>query len=83
MTLHSNSTMQNIDWNIYRHPKFLKSLDMSLNEHKYLNLFLKRSKFENIGNLEDMGKTRLVTAGKVFNSAKIFIQEKVGVSIDI
>jgi len=73
--------MQNIDWNIYRHPKFLKSLDMSLNEHKYLNLFLKRSKFENIGNLEDMGKTRLVTAGKVFNSAKFIIQEKVGINI--
>jgi hypothetical protein len=81
MTLHSNSTMQNIDWNSYRHPKFLQSLNISLNERKYLGLFLKKSKFDNIGNLEDMGKTRLVTDSKVFNSAKIFVQEKISIDI--
>ena len=81
MTLHSNSSMQNIDWNIYRHPKFLQSLDMTLNERKYLNLFLKISKFENIGNLEDMRKSRLVPASKGFNSSKYFVQEKVGIDI--
>jgi hypothetical protein len=73
--------MQNIDWNSYRHPKFLQSLNISLNERKYLGLFLKKSKFDNIGNLEDMGKTRLVTDSKVFNSAKIFVQEKISIDI--
>ena len=40
--------MQSIDWNSYRHPKFLQSLNITNIERKYLNLFLKRSKFENI-----------------------------------
>ncbi len=73
--------MQNIDWNVYRHPKFLQSLDMTLNERKFLNLFLKRNKFENIGNLAHTRKIRLVTASKGFNSSKYLAQEKVGVDI--
>jgi len=73
--------MQDIDWKIYRHPKFLQSLNLTLNEGKYLNLFLKRSKFENIETIVNMRKTRVVTASKGLNSSKFITQEKVGIDI--
>ncbi len=73
--------MQDIDWKIYRHPKFLQSLNITLDERKYLNLFLKRSKFENIENLVNMRKTRVVSASKGLNSSKFLAQEKVGIDI--
>ena len=73
--------MQNIDWKIYRHPKFLQSLDMTLNERKYLNLFLKRNKFENIGKLEDVRQTRIVTVRKGLTPSKFFAQKEVGIDI--
>jgi len=69
--------MQNIDWEFYRHPKFLKSLNMTLSERKYLNLFLKKNEFENRENVEDMREIRLATAGKDLNSSKFIAQEKV------
>ena len=73
--------MQDIDWKIYRHPKFLQSLNITLNERKYLNLFLKISKFENIENLLNMRKTRVVTDRKGLNSSKYLAQEKVSIDI--
>ena len=73
--------MQGIDWKIYRHPKFLQSLNLTLNEDKYLNLFLKRSKFENIETIVNIRKTRVVTASKGLNSSKFIAQEKVGIDI--
>lgn len=69
--------MQYIDWKFYRHPKFLKSLNMTLNERKYLNLFLIKNKFENIENLKDKQETRLATSSKELNSSKFLAQEKV------
>ena len=65
MSFYSINTMQNIDWKIYRHPKFLQSLDMTKYERKYLNLFLKRSKFENIGNIEDAQKNQAISLAEV------------------
>ena len=73
--------MQDIDWKIYRHPKFLQSLNITLNERKYLNLFLEITKFENIENLVNVRKTRVVTANKVLNPSKFLAQEKVGIDI--
>jgi len=73
--------MQNIDWKIYRHPKFLQSLNLTLDEGKYLNLFLKRSKFENIEPIAKMRKTRVVTASNALESSKYIAQEKVGIDI--
>jgi hypothetical protein len=73
--------MQDIDWKIYRHPKFLQSLNLTSDEGKYLNLFLKRSKFENIETIVNMRKTRVVTASKGLNSSKFIAQEKVGIDI--
>lgn len=73
--------MQDIDWKIYRHPKFLQSLNLTSDEGKYLNLFLKRSKFENIETIVNMRKTMVVTASKGLNSSKFIAQEKVGIDI--
>ena len=73
--------MQDIDWKIYRHPKVLQSLNITLDECKYLNLFLKRSKFENIENLVNSQKTRAVKVSIGLNSSKYLAQEKVGIDI--
>lgn len=34
--------MRNIEWGNYRHPEFLQSLNMSVNELKFIRAFLKR-----------------------------------------
>ena len=81
MIYHSNNTMQDIDWKIYRHPKFLQSLNLTLDEGKYLNLFLKRSKFENIEPIANMRKTKVVKVSNGLNSSKYIAQEKVGIDI--
>ena len=33
--------LRNIEWQNYRHPEFLQSLSISVNELKYVRLFLK------------------------------------------
>ena len=73
--------MLSTDWNIYRHPKFLQSLNFTLNERKYLNLFLKRSKFENLENIENKGKNRVISDSRALNSSKYLAKEKVGIDI--
>jgi len=73
--------MQDIDWKIYRHPKFLQSLTITLDERKYVNLFLKISKFENIENLVNIRKTRVATASKGLNSSKYLAHETVSIDI--
>ena len=73
--------MEKIDWKIYRHPKFLQSLNILLDERKYFNLFLKIGKFENTENLVNMRKTRVATASKGLNSSKYLAHETVGIDI--
>ena len=34
--------LRNLEWGNYRHPEFLKSLDLSVNELKFIRVFLKR-----------------------------------------
>ena len=33
---------RNVEWGRYRHPEFLRSLNMSVNELKFIRVFLKR-----------------------------------------
>ena len=33
--------LRNIEWGNYRHPEFLQSLNISVNELKFIKLFLK------------------------------------------
>ena len=34
--------IRNLDWGNYRHPEFLHSLNISVNELKFIRMFLKR-----------------------------------------
>ena len=71
--------MEDFDWKTYRHPEFLQSLNITVNERKYLNLFLKRNKFEKFENTGMLRKTRFVIASKGLNSSKNFDQQQVGI----
>ena len=73
--------MYNIDWNDYRHPKFLQSLSLTLNELKILNLFLKRPNFRIDANQEHQQKTTLISPRRILNPSKLITQEKVGIKI--
>jgi len=73
--------MQNIDWQNYRHPKFLQSLNLTLDELKLLNLFLKQGKFERVDKIENREISRLLTTSNNPNSSKYYAKEKVGIDI--
>ena len=73
--------MKNIDWQNYRHPKFLQSLNLTLDELKILNLFLKQGKFERVDKIENREISRLLTTSNNPNSSKYYAKEKVGIDI--
>ena len=73
--------MKNIDWPNYRHPKFLQSLNLTLDELKLLNLFLKQGKFERVEKIEKREISRLPTTNNSPNSSKFYTKEKVGIGI--
>ncbi len=73
--------MKNIDWQNYRHPKFLQSLNLTLAELKILNLFLKQGKFERVDKIENREISRLFTNSNNSNSSKYYAKEKVGIDI--
>ncbi|MBY8980681.1 MAG: hypothetical protein KGD72_09835 [Candidatus Lokiarchaeota archaeon] len=73
--------MHDINWDSYRHPKFLQSLTLTLNELKILNLFLKRPNLGSNANLEHLQNTTLVSPRRSLNPTKIITQEKIGIKI--
>jgi len=73
--------MNNINWNDYRHPKFLQSLNLTLNELKIVNLFLNRVNFRTDANQKQMQKTTLVSTRKIFIPSKIPEREKVSIDV--
>ncbi len=73
--------MLNISWEDYRHPKFLQSLNLTLNELKILNLFLKRPNFRIDTNQEHLGPSTLVFTRRSLNPSKLLTQEKVSIKI--
>ncbi|NVM16974.1 MAG: hypothetical protein HWN80_04610 [Candidatus Lokiarchaeota archaeon] len=38
--------IRNLDWGNYRHPEFLQTLNISVNELKFIRMFLKRGSVE-------------------------------------
>jgi len=72
---------KNIDWKNYRHPKFLQSLNLRLDELKLLNLFLKQGKLERVDKIENREISRLLTASNSSNSSKYYTKEKIGIDI--
>ena len=73
--------MQNIDWQNYKHPKFLQSLNLTLDELKLLNLFLKQGKLERVDKIENREISRLLSTSNSPNSSKYYTKEKVGIDI--
>ena len=73
--------MKNIDWQNYRHPKFLQSLNLTLDELKMLDLFLKQGKFGKVDEIENRDNSRLLIASNSSNSSKYYTKEKVGIDI--
>ena len=73
--------MRNISWEDYRHPKFLQSLNLTLNELKILNLFLKRPNFRNDTNQEHLQTSTLVSPRRSLNPSKLLTQERVSIKI--
>lgn len=73
--------MKNIDWQNYRHPKFLQSLNLTLDELKLLKLFLKQGKFERVDKKENSEISRLLTTSNSPNSSKYYTKEKIGIGI--
>ena len=73
--------LKNIDWQNYRHSKFLQSLNLTLDELKLLNLFLKQGKFERVDKIENREISRLLTTSNSPNSSKYYTKEKVGIDI--
>jgi len=71
--------MYNIDWNDYRHPKFLQSLNLTLNEQNILNLFLKRPTFRIDETQEHLQNLTLVSPRKNLNPSKLLIKEEVSI----
>jgi len=73
--------MKNIDWQNYRHPKFLQSLNLTLDELKLLKLFLKQGKFERVDKIENGEISKLLATNNSPNSSKFYTKEKVGIDI--
>ncbi|MBY9009320.1 MAG: hypothetical protein KGD74_05585 [Candidatus Lokiarchaeota archaeon] len=73
--------MHDIDWNNYRHPQFLHSISLTLNELKLMNLFLKRSNFRIDANPEHLQETTLISPRRSLNPSKLLTQEKVSIKI--
>jgi len=73
--------MRNISWDDYRHPKFLQSLNLTLNEIKFLNLFLKQGKFERVEKIENGEISRFFATGNNPNSSNYYTKEKIGIDI--
>jgi len=73
--------MPNISWEDFRHPKFLQSLNLTLNELKFLNLFLKQGKFERVEKIENMEISRFFTTSNNPNSSNYYTKEKIGIDI--
>jgi len=73
--------IKNIDWQNYRHPKFLQSLNLTLDELQLLNLFLKQGKLERVDKIEKREISRLPTTSNSPDSSKYYTKEKVGIDI--
>lgn len=73
--------MRNISWEDYRHPKFLQSLNLTLNELKILNLFLKRPYFRIDTNQEHLQPSTLVSPRGSLNPSKIIAQKEISIKI--
>jgi hypothetical protein len=71
--------IRNLDWGNYRHPEFLQSLNISVNELKFIRMFLKRGSVEIVNKMLRERKSKQNNARKDDISYKFYKTEKVKV----
>jgi hypothetical protein len=68
---------RNINWGIYRHPEFLQSLKISVNELKFIRMFLKRGTIELVNEILRERKSKQYNINKEDFPNKFYKLEKI------
>jgi hypothetical protein len=71
--------IRNLDWGNYRHPEFLQSLNISVNELKFIRMFLKRGSVEKVNEILRERKSKQDSPRKDNIYHKYYKTEKVKV----
>ena len=71
--------IRNLDWGNYRHPEFLQSLNISVNELKFIRMFLKRGSVELVNEILRGRESKQYNARKGDLSNRYYKIEKVKV----
>ena len=71
--------VRDLDWGNYRHPEFLQSLNISVNELKFIRMFLKQGSVELVNEILRERKSKQYNARKDDLSNKYYKIEKVKV----
>jgi len=71
--------IRNLNWGNYRHPEFLQSLSISVNELKFIRMFLKQGSVELVNKILRERESKQYNAHKDDLSNKYYKIEKVKV----
>ena len=71
--------IRNLNWGNYRHPEFLQSLSISVNELKFIRMFLKRGGVELVNDILRERESKQYNARKDDLSNRYYKIEKVKV----
>jgi hypothetical protein len=71
--------IRNLNWGNYRHPEFLQSLSISVNELKFIRMFLKRGSVELVNEILRERESKQYNTHKDDLSNKYYKIEKVKV----
>ena len=71
--------IRNLNWGSYRHPEFLQSLNISVNDLKFIRMFLKRGGVELVNQLLRERESKQYNARKENLPNKYYKAEKVKV----
>lgn len=71
--------IRNLDWGNYRHPEFLQSLSISVNELKFIRMFLKRGGVELVNEMLRERKSKQYNSQKDDLTNKYYKVEKIKV----
>ena len=69
--------MRNVEWGMYRHPEFLRSLDMSVNELKFIRVFLKKGSAAIVNELLRERKSKQDMSSKDHALLRLYKREKI------
>jgi len=71
--------IRNLDWGDYQHPEFLQTLNISVNELKFIRMFLKRGSVELVNEILRERKTKQYNTHRDDLSNKYYRVEKIKV----